>query len=254
MRLLGRGLILGGLLFAVAPAPASGTPLLAGTGGASCSEVLGRAYSDCGLFNITTLGDGQLDLSFGSDQDVFLFAFSVAADYTFSFQTLSSVAGLDSMLGLFDATGAISSYLDPAGDEFSAFGADIDPFGDIPNLNDRFAGLVLEDPLKDDLFYLAVLLNPSFDPSEDDPFSFVSNGFNGSVESPVGSLRASFGCEGVDLEGSPLCPGGGGSLSLQYSISPVGGGPAPVPEPGTLALLGTGALAALTRRRTRKRS
>lgn len=238
MRVFGRLLVLAGLTCALVPATASAAPLLVtGSGGSDCAGIVGSTTTSCGLFSLgSLLGSNTLDITFESDKDVALFEFTVDTDSTFLAHTSSSVTGLDSILGLFDAsTGTLHSYINPAdGAEYQAFGADIDPFG---NFNDQLGSFVLAGGTS---YYLAVLLNPID--------LLTSNGFNGTPT----SLLEGFGCDG-----DGLCLGGGGMFSLSLETTPIDdgtGGPQPVPEPGTLALLGSGALAALARSRAKKRA
>ena len=238
MRVFGRLLVLAGLTCAFIPATATAAPLLVqGAGGSSCTGVVGSTTTSCGLFSLgSLLGGSALDITFESDKDVALFEFTVDTDSTFFASTSSSVTGLDSILGLFDAsTKALHSYIDPAdGAEYQAFGADIDPFG---NFNDQLGSFVLAGGTT---YYLAVLLNPID--------LVTTNGFNGTPT----SLLEGFGCDG-----DGLCLGGGGMFSLNIDVTPLDdgtGGPQPVPEPGTLALLGSGAAAVLARSRARKRA
>lgn len=241
MRVFARLLALAGLICAFAPATANAAPLLVQppSGGSGCAGIVGDTTTSCGLFSLGSLlgGSSTLDITFESDKDVALFEFSVDTDSMFSAFTSSSVTGLDSILGLFDAaTKTLHSYVDPAQDNalVQAFGADIDPFG---NFNDQLGSFVLAGGTK---YYLAVLLNPID--------LMTTNGFNGAPT----SLLAGFGCDG-----DGFCLGGGGSFSLTIETTPLDdgtGGPQPVPEPGTLALLGSGALAALARHRKKMRA
>ena len=111
------------------------------------------------------------------------------------------------------------------GDFTDAFGVNISD----SNLNDQLGGFALTANTN---YYLAVFLD--IDPD-------VTNGFNGNPE----SLGLGFACDAG-------CLGGSGSFSLTLSaISD--GQPEPVPEPGTLVLMGTGVLAAVARGRAKKR-
>ena len=217
MRVCARVLILGGLLSALAPAPASAAPILMPSGdtGGSCLNVLGVANSNCSLFSFDPLaGSNVSDLMFASNKDVALFQFFLGFDATFAVDT--SLTGLDTWLGLFRAdTKEMYSYFDPVVDaELQAFGSK------------GLEGVLLDGGRS---YYLAVLLNP--------------NGFSGTPT----SLLEPFACDGpVDLV-DPGCLTGGGRFSVSLAAPPQ-----PVPEPGTLALVGGGAIAALVRRRSRK--
>ena len=215
MRVFARVLILGGLLSALAPAPASAAPILlpSGDSGGSCQTVLGVANSNCSLFSFDPLaGSNVSDLMFASNKDVALFQFFLGFDATFAVDT--SLTGLDTWLGLFRAdTKEMYSYFDPVVDaELQAFGSK------------SLEGVLLDGGRS---YYLAVLLNP--------------NGFSGTPT----SLLEGFACDGIDVDGG--CLNGGGRFSLGLAAQPQ-----PVPEPGTLALVGGGAIAALVRRRSRK--
>ncbi len=232
MRVLGRGLVLGGLLSALATAPANATPILSSSSdsGAVCDDVLGVANSNCRLFSLGALtGAATFNLELASDRDVALFEFFIDADATFAAETSST--GLFPLLGLFsdDATKTIYSYTDPNNGELQAFGFE------------RLDGVLLDGVQAGTSYYLAVLLYP--------------NGFTGIPT----SLMAPFACDGenrdgLDSEGNVLCPGAGGSFSLRFSATSTDGGPQPVPEPATFTLVAGGALAALVRRRSTKRN
>jgi hypothetical protein len=219
MRVFGRVLIVSGLLSALATAPASAAPILASTGdsGVECGLALDIASSGCSLFSLGMLTGGttfDFDLEFTSDTDVALFAFSVDADATFAVSTLST--GLFPFLGLFSETGTLYSYIDPVNGELQAQG---------------FDALSEVSLTGGSLYYLAVLLFP--------------NGFGGTAT----SLLEPFACDGIVND----CTGVGGNVAVSLQAvsdeQPVG-----VPEPGTLALFGCGAFAAMVRRRSRKRS
>ena len=230
MRVCGRLLVLAGLFCFVPVATANAAPLLP-VGGANCSAVLGRVNDNCSLYSLGVLdGTSTQTIEFESDADVALFRFSVAVASTFA--ALTSSTGLDSMLALFDGdTRVLYSYFDDAQQaDVQAFGADIDPFADTPDYNDQLAGVSLAAGTS---YYLAVLLN--------------ADGQNGFGFGAVTSLGGVFGCELL------ACAGEGGTFALQVEALPANG-PAPVPEPGTLALIGSGALAALARSRARKRA
>ena len=230
MRAFGRVLILGGLLCAFAPAPASAAPILQPSPDSGpCDDVLGVENSSCSLFSLGALtGTATFDflVEFTSDRDVALFEFSIDADATIAAGTSST--GLFPLLGVFSADKTIYSYIDPAVDPEVA----VQAFG-----FERLEGVSLAG---DSLYYLAVALFP--------------NEFTGLPT----SLLAPFACDGENRDGlgpdgMPLCPGTGGSFNLQFSTTSMDGGPQPVPEPGTLALLGSGLLAVAVRRRAKKR-
>jgi hypothetical protein len=235
MRVFGPVLVVAGLLSALVPSAAGAAPIVVDP--VDCTAVLGRTNSDCTLYDLGSIeGLSTIDLTFESYADVAVFAFSVSSDSTFFAQTSS--VGLDSMLALFDDERSVY-----AGAPELAFGTDNFSADD-----DQLGGFVLTGGTT---YYLAVLLTPIFNPDVDDPFTFVSNGFNGTLVSPFGSLEAEFGCEATNAAGGSVCAGAGGTFSLQLSATAEGG--EPVPEPGTLVLLGSGVLAAVIRGRTKKR-
>jgi len=225
MRVFRRSLILGGLLSAFATAPVSAAPILP----TACDEVLGVASSNCSLFSLGVLkGGATFNLEFTSDRDVALFEFSVDGDATFAAETSST--GLFPLLGVFsdDATKTIYSYTDPGNGDVQALS-----FG-------RLDGVLLDGVAGGTTYYLGVLIHP--------------NGFEGIPT----SLLAPFACDGENRDGlgpdgQILCPGPGGTFDLQFSATP-DGVPQPVPEPATFTLVASGALAALVRRRSTKRS
>ena len=232
MRVFGRVLILG-LLWSAFAGAADAAPILLPSEDpdAKCDAVLGGvANTNCSLFSLGALTGSatfDFDLEFASDSNVALFEFSIDAEATFAAET--SPAGLFPLLGLFSADKALYTYIDPAVDPevpVQAFGFE------------RLEGVSLAG---DSVYYLAVLLS--------------ANGFS---DTPT-ALLAPFACDGENRDGlgpdgAPLCPGSGGAFNLQFSVTSIDGGPQPVPEPGTLVLVGAGAVAALMRRRSRKRN
>jgi hypothetical protein len=160
--------------------------------------------------------------------DVALFEFFVDADSTFAAET--SATGLFPQLGVFgnDANKTLYSYTDPVNGDVQALAFD------------RLDGVLLGGAQGGTSYYLAVMLFP--------------NEFGGLPT----SLLAPFACDGENRDGlgpdgALLCPGTGGTFSLQFSATPTDGVP-PVPEPATVTLVATGALAALARRRSTKRN
>ena len=223
MRVFGRSLILAALLCTAAPSLAGATPMLNGVSGDACVGLVADASMDhCGVFDIGLL-TGSLTGSFENLQDVALFQFTVSGETSFgaSLDLLSSFAGF---LGLFDGDLNLVTY----GDGLTAQGFDIGSEGLVPLVDGN-------------TYVLALIL-----------------GFNTFSGTPT-SLLAGFSADDTtipDFEGLLYGPCNPEQQACSFSLSlnvESEGGPARVPEPGTLALLGTGALAALVRRRSKKR-
>ena len=220
MRVFGRSLILAALLCAAAPSLAGATPLLNGVRGEACVGLVADASMDhCGSFDIG-LVTGELTGSFENLQDVALFRFTASEETSFgaSLDLLSSFAGF---LGLFDGDLNLVTY----GADLMAQGFEIGSEGLVPLVDGE-------------TYTLALIL-----------------GYNTFIGTPT-SLLAGFSADdplgGPELYG--LCTTGC-EYSLSLTAETAGGGPPQgVPEPGTLALLGTGVLAALTRGNIRKRT
>ena len=226
MRVFRRGLILAGVLSTLATVTANAAPILLPVGDSPpACDTLGVANSECSLFSLGLLtGDAAFDfnLLFGSDQAVAIFEFSIDADMTFAAQTSST------QLGLFGDDAMKTIYADPVTGEQAL---SVDPL----------EGILLTGAEPRTMYYLAVLL--------------PNNQFGGLPT----SLLAPFACDGLNGDGlgefgETLCPGTGGSFSLQFSATSMDGGPQPVPEPATFTLVASGALAAWVRRRSTKRN
>ena len=239
MRVFGRGLILAALLCATAPSVAGAAPILNGTGGASCGGIVASAsLGHCGLFDILSFAD-PLSGSFENLEDVALFRFTVSDPSTFSATISQAVNLFDGFLGLFDGdTGSFNSvtYLNATeGDFVRAQGVDLG----VPDP-------ILLGETGERTYILALLL-----------------GFNGFTQSStdvrLDSLLAGFSADDTTdpdfagiLHGScdPEQRACGFSVAVNVESE---GAPQAVPEPGTLALVGCGALAAVVRRRSRRR-
>jgi len=224
MRVFRRGLILAALLCAAAPSVAGATPMLNGVSGDACTGLVAEASMDhCGLFDIGLL-TGTLTGSFENLQDAALFRFTASEETSFgaSLDLLSSFAGF---LGLFDEDLNLVTY---GADGLMAQGFEIGSEGLVPLVDGE-------------TYILALLL-----------------GFNTFSGTPT-SLLAGFSADDTTIpewEGILYGPCNPEQQACTYSLSvdvESDGEPARVPEPGTLTLLGTGALAALVRRRSKKR-
>ena len=182
-----------------------------------CDEVLGRENSSCSLYGVTGIEElNTLDLTFASDTNVALFQFSTTGAATLDAEATPTTE-LFPFLGLFSGdTKALYSYTDPVDGELQAQGYSLQ-------------GVSL---VADSVYYLAVVLYP--------------NGFGG-TQTDQTSLLAPFACEGI------LNDCTGVSANVRLSLQAISD-EQPVPEPGTLVLLGTGLLATVVRRRTKKRS
>jgi hypothetical protein len=231
MRLFGRILILAGLACALAPATAGAAPILGSTS-LGCGSVLGADTTTCGLVSIDPFGAGNIGGEFSFHNDVALFSFTLAGDTLFSARTTSfATTGFDSTFGVFHADGNLSMVAFPDGSQL-ARSEDINTDPDNANYDDQLAPFVLSAGS----YILALVMYPN-DFRQDDPFGLVD------------SLLAGFQTDDDDpVSCAPSC-----AFTLDIDASPIEGPSQAVPEPGTLALIGSGALAALVRRRAKKR-
>jgi hypothetical protein len=229
MRVCGRGLILAAALCAAAPSLASAAPLLNGVEGDSCLGIVATdSLGHCGLFDID-LSQGSLTGSFGNLEDVALFRFTVSDPTSFG-ATFDQLFGpFDGFLGLFEGDtpefSAVTYFSPVEGTDVTAQGVDI-----------FSAGLVPLAGTGERTYILALLLG--------------FNTFSGTPNSLLDGFSADLAFDDPFLQG-PCDPA---ERSCGYSLSLIAeGGPQPVPEPGTLALLGTGMLAAIVRRRAKRK-
>jgi hypothetical protein len=227
MRVFGRVLVLAVALCAFAPAVASATPLLGGDEGDPCTGIVADAsLAHCGLFDLESF-DQALTVSLSAFDEVVLIRFSLSDPSSFD---ASSIEGFGGFLGLFD------------GETFDSVSYDAEG---VPTKAQGFELGTPESPilLDEGVYILAVISG----------FNTFTSSETGSG-APVESLLLGFSCDGRDSENENLsiCGlGDGGAFTLQLSAVSEGG--EPVPEPGTLMLLGGGVLAAVIRGRTRKR-
>lgn len=220
MRLLGRGLILGALLCASAPSVASAAPIGLGSGG--CGELV--ASADCRLLNIDLAAFAGLEGSFETFGDIALFAFTFLEETHLTATTSSYAAGsFDPTFGLFHGDGSIFEFDGPGGLTPARF---FDISLDLGQYDDQ-----IDLVLAAGSYVMALIAYP--------------NDFSGLP----GSLQAGFAC------GDPtLCPAEApGLFAFDFTATPVGEPSQSVPEPSTLALVGSAALVALVRRRREKR-
>ncbi len=228
MRAFGRGLILAALLCASAPSLASAAPLLNGVNGQACDGLVSDlTVSHCSLFDIDPLAADPLNVSFENVEDVALFRFVVTGTATFS------ATSTDGLLGLFD----------------------VDTDGDTTELD----SVSYFDPVED-----AVVKAQGLSLGSETPISLGdstsqtyilaligADNFFGSSTSVVGldSLLAAFSLDDPEFH-SPCV--GSCDFTLTLNVFPDDEQPAPIPEPGTLLLIGTGMVAALARSRKKK--
>jgi len=231
MRLFGRILILAGIASVCVPATAGAAPIL-GSAGLGCGSVLGADTAGCGLLNVDPFAPGTIGGEFAFHNDVALFSFSLTGDTLFSARTTSyATTGFDSTFGVFYAGGTRSLVAFPDGSQF-AHSEDINTDPDNANYDDRLSPFVLGAGS----YILALVMYPN-DFRQDDPFGVIDSllaGFQSDLDEPVSC--------------APSC-----AFTLDIDAAPVEGPSQSVPEPGTLALFGSGALAALVRRRAKKR-
>jgi hypothetical protein len=231
MRVFGRGLILAALLCAAAPSVVGAAPIL-GAASLGCGSVLGADTSTCSMVNIDPFSPDAIEGAFTFHNDIALFSFTLTGDTNFSARTTSyATTGFDSTFGVFYADGNRSMVQFPDGSQY-AHSEDVNLDPDNANYDDQLASFVLSQGT----YILALVMWPN-DFGHDAAFGLPD------------SLLADFFADAEE----PVSCGPSCAFSLEIDATPVDGQSEGVPEPGTLALVASGALAACVRRRSRKR-
>jgi PEP-CTERM motif len=238
MRVSGRALVLAGFVAFCVPAGATAAPIVTGIDPVgTCLDLglVGATTTACSVFNVDPYSQDPLSVQLSSSQDVVLLSFELVSDTLFSVLTTPFTSSSDGpTIGLFYSTSpepgntplSVVTFANPDGSVETAIGPIISPLD--PNAPDPNPRLVTQGS------YLLALIHPT-------------NFLGGTPE----SLLAPFTLDA----GGTLCTEDptGCAFSVSFTL-PEDGGPAPVPEPGTLTLMAGGAIAGLLqRRRTRKR-
>jgi len=225
MRVFGRALVMGFVVAVCAPSAVAAAPLV------NLDPVLGDCPGgvvapSCQLFRLEQLTSDPLAITLENLEDVLLVEFGLASDSFFSVTTtpFNTTELQGPVLGVFDPeSGSVLTRVDPELGEIRAVGEAISPSdGSAPTF-------FLEQGT-----YLLALLSPT-------------NLFGGV---PIESIFAAF---SNDAFPAPCSAEEGCAFSLSFNVTPVDE-VAPVPEPGTLTLVGGGAVAALLRRRRKIRT
>ena len=238
MRVVGRALVFAGLVALCVPAGAAAAPIVAGgdpVGTCLDQALVGETTTACSVFNVNPYSQDPLSVQLSSSQDVVLLAFELISDTLFSVLTTPFTSSSDGpTIGLFYSTSpapgntasSVVTFTNSDGSIETAIGPVISPLD--PNAADPNPRLLAQGS------YLLALIHPS-------------NFFGGTPESLLEPFS-------LDAGGTPCAEDPTGcAFSVTFTL-PEDGGPAPVPEPGTLALMAGGAIAGLVQRhRTRKR-
>jgi hypothetical protein len=252
--------VLGLLIFLGRPAGVDASSITITAAGGGPSNVDGTACTFAGatgacssfdIHQIDTVVPGAVSIAglFQFDNDIALFGFSVNSDVLFTATTSSFTrdangdpdGGFDPLLGLYNAAGALVPYT-PAGDPVNCGGglACIDDISDT-DFNAQIANLLLTPGN----YFLALTQTVNF-PHEQ--LEDLLGGFDQAA--PELACYWSGLAAGECTAGAPgMFQGLSGNFALELQVDPVA---TAVPEPGTLALLGTGLVTAIARRRARK--
>ena len=230
MRVFGRVVLtVAGLICAAGPSTADAAPIVLGSAGTSCGGLVAATSAECQMFALDLLAPATFTGEFLTAADVALFSFTFSDETRLTVTTSSYAAGnFDPTFGLFHGGGSIVQFFDEAlGDLRAARNFDADPDA---AAYDETLDLVLASGS----YVLALVAWP--------------NDFTGVIESLQGGFACDAAGAGCDLGGA------GTAFALEMTATPVDGGPAAVPEPGTLTLLLGGVAAAYARERARKRA
>jgi len=239
MRVFGRVLVFAGLVAVCVPAGAAAAPIVVGidpVGTCLDQALVGPTTTACSVFNVDPYSQDPLSVQLSSSEDVVLLAFNLISDTLFSVLTTPFTSSSDGpTIGLFHSTSpttgdtalSVVTFSNSDGSIETAIGPVISPLD--PNAADPNPRMVAAGS------YLLALIHPT-------------NFFGGSPESLLEPFT-------LDSGGTPCADDPTGcAFSVSFTLPEDGGGPAPVPEPGTLTLMAGGAIAGLVqRRRTRKR-
>jgi PEP-CTERM motif len=216
-------------IVAFGPRETAADPLVMGATGDACTGIVASSTVNCGLFTLNPLAEQTLTGSFQADNDVALFQFVLTGVASVSAFTSGDATALDSLLGLFKATGSIVRFFS------TEQGAEVDAEND--DISDTNFNSALPVLLLDPGTYFLALLQTGND---------FTSGLDG-----IDSLLAGFSFDDTPDYRGGVCAAGGCNFSLSLTVDS-GGTPAPVPEPGTLLLVALGSAAALSHRFRRR--